>query len=79
MSAGPVPLRYVEESDGRRTGDRRAADRRAADRRAPRRWLDPLFAATLVNQVAPGETHYTQGYAQTPRGPRPGIVVNVRA
>jgi hypothetical protein len=74
MSARPIPLRYVEEA-----GSRRAGDRRAADRRAPRRWLDPLFAATLVNQVAPSETSYTQGYVQPPQGPRVGIVVNVRA
>jgi hypothetical protein len=73
MSAGPIPLRYVEE-----TGDRRDSDRRATDRRAPRRWLDPLFAATLVNQIAPKETQYTRGYTTAPRGPRPGIVVNVR-
>jgi hypothetical protein len=73
MSAGPIPLRYVEE-----TGDRRDSDRRAADRRAPRRWLDPLFAATLVNQIAPAETRYAHGYATAKRGPRPGIVVNVR-
>lgn len=74
MSAGPIPLRYVEE-----TGNRRDSDRRATDRRAPRRWLDPLFAATLVNQIAPAETQYAHGYATAPRGPRPGIVVNVRA
>jgi hypothetical protein len=74
MSAGPIPLRYVEE-----TGDRRAGDRRATDRRTPRRWLDPLFAATLVNQIAPAETRYARGYAATKRGPRSGIVVNTRA
>jgi hypothetical protein len=74
MSAGPIPLRYVEETDDRRDGDRRATDRRA-----PRRWLDPLFAATLVNQIAPKETQHARGYAAAPRGPRPGIVVNTRA
>ena len=74
MSARPIPLRYVEESGGRRCGDRRAADRRA-----PRRWLDPLFAATLVNQVAPAENEYKRGYASTPQAPRAGIVINLRA
>jgi hypothetical protein len=74
MSAHPIPLRYVEEA-----GERRAGDRRNASRREPRRWLDPLFAATLVNQIAPSETRYTQGYGQPPKGPRAGIVVNVRA
>jgi hypothetical protein len=74
MSARPIPLRYVEETDNRRDGDRRATDRRA-----PRRWLHPLFAATLVNQIAPAETQYARGYATAQRGPRPGIVVNTRA
>jgi hypothetical protein len=74
MSARPSPLRYVEEA-----GSRRSGDRRATDRRAPRRWLDPLFAATLVNQVAPAETHYARGYAAQPSAPRAGIVVNVSA
>ncbi|MGE0046149.1 MAG: hypothetical protein AB7J28_07125 [Hyphomonadaceae bacterium] len=27
--------------------------RRGADRRAPQRGLDPLFAATLINQIRP--------------------------
>jgi hypothetical protein len=74
MSAGPIPLRYVEEA-----GSRRGGDRRATDRRAPRRWLDPLFAATLVNQVAPAETQYARGYAAPKSKLRAGIVVNVRA
>lgn len=74
MSAGPIPLRYVEEPGGRRGGDRRASDRRA-----PRRWLDPLFAATLVNQVAPAETQYARGYPTPATKLRAGVVVNVRA
>lgn len=74
MSARAIPLRYVEES-----GERRAGDRRASDRRAAKRWLDPLFAATLVNQVGPKEGAYARGYETPVRGPRPGIVVNVRA
>jgi hypothetical protein len=73
MRGGSTPFRLVE------AGDRRDADRRSGDRRAPRRWLDPLFAATLVNQVAPAETHYARGYGEAPRGPRAGIVVNVSA
>ena len=35
------------------SGDRRSADRRGPDRRAPRRRIDPLFAATLLNQILP--------------------------
>lgn len=74
MSDAPIPLRDVEES-----GERRANDRRASDRRAPHRRLDPLFAATLLNQLAPAETIYTRGYAARLKAPRPGIVVNVSA
>lgn len=78
MSAGPIPLRYVEEDgDRRRSEDRRGGAR--GDRRAPRRRLDTLFAATLVNQIARAETPYVNGYGQAWRGPRPGIVVNVSA
>lgn len=33
--------------------ERRAADRRTGDRRAPRRRIDTLFAASLINQVKP--------------------------
>lgn len=73
MSDGPIPLRLVN-CDERRNGDRRANARRA-----PRRWLDPMFAATLVNQVAPAETPYARGYAAQPSKLRAGIVVNVRA
>jgi hypothetical protein len=41
--------------------------------------LDPMFAATLVNQVARPENTPAHGYARPWRGPRPGIVVNVSA
>lgn len=74
MSDAPIPLRDVEES-----GERRGQDRRASDRRTFKRNLDPLFAATLVNQLAPAETVYTRGYALRTKAPRPGIVVNVSA
>jgi hypothetical protein len=73
MSDGPIPLRLVN------CDERRDGDRRSIDRRAPRRWLDPLFAATLVNQIATPETHYTRGYQTKPGKLRSGIVVNVRA
>jgi hypothetical protein len=73
MRSLPNQVRYLEE------GDRRGADRRCTDRRAPRRWLDPLFAATLVNQVAKPETIYSKGYVETTPRLRSGIVVNVRA
>jgi hypothetical protein len=74
MSARPIPLRYVEEP-----GDTRRGDRRTTDRRAPRRWLDPLFAATLVNQIAPAETPCVHGYAAKAPALRAGIAFDVRA
>lgn len=73
MSDGPIPLRLVN------CDERREGDRRTNARRAPRRWLDPLFAATLVNQVAAPETQYARGYTPAERPLRPGVVVNVRA
>lgn len=75
-AARPAPeldADFVEVSDQRRT------DRRRSDRRAPRLALDPMFAATLVNQIARAESETASGYQQTWRGPRPGIIVNVRA
>jgi hypothetical protein len=36
-------------------GERRDSERRTAERRAPRRPLDPMFAATLINQIAASE------------------------
>lgn len=73
MSAGPIPLRYVEETDERR------GDRRAMDRRAPRRRCDPLFAATLVNQIAPAERVVSQGYMKAAPRVRAGIAFDFKA
>ena len=58
-------------------GEERRTDRRASDRRAPRLKLDPLFAATLVNQIAKPEDASVHGYGAA-RGPRAGIIMNVR-
>jgi hypothetical protein len=73
MSDGPIPLRLVN------VGDERHGDRRTNDRRAPKRWLDPMFAATLVNQIAPAETKYARNYPAPVGKLRAGVVVNVRA
>lgn len=67
------------DADFVEVGDQRRTDRRQADRRALRMKLDPMFAATLINQIARAEETPAQGYARPWRGPRPGIVVNVRA
>jgi len=77
MSA-PRPAPAID-ADFVEVGDQRRTDRRQSDRRAARLKLDPLFAATLVNQIARSEDTCTYGYARPWRGPRPGIVVNVRA
>lgn len=78
MSAAAATV-HALDADFEEVGDQRRTDRRHSDRRAPRMKLDPLFAATLVNQIARKETTGIDGYAQPWRGPRPGIIVNVRA
>ena len=61
-------------------GDERQGERREADRRAPRRRLDPLFAATLVNQDRAGRERISRrAIQQTAKQLRRGVVVNVRA
>lgn len=61
-------------------GDERSGkDRRASDRRAPKRPLDPLFAVTLLNQIAPPATDYTRGYEAKAPLVRRGFLVNARA
>lgn len=77
MSAGPIPLEF--EASFEEACERRGGDRRARDRRAPRRTFDPLFALTLVNQIAPAEAPGGRGYDAAPRQLRAGVVVNVRA
>lgn len=72
-------LRCVNDADFEEIGDQRRADRRRTDRRAPRQRLHPLFAATLVNQIARAETQHVRSYVQTRRGPGAGLVVNIRA
>lgn len=67
------------DADFVEVGDQRRTDRRSSDRRAPRMKLDPLFAATLVNQIAKREDSPAHGYGEPRRGPRPGIIVNVSA
>ena len=67
------------DADFEEVGDQRRTDRRRSDRRAPRMKLDPMFAATLVNQIARSEDTPAHGYPRPWRGPRPGIIVNVNA
>lgn len=65
-------------SSGSDDEDRRWTDRRGGDRRAPRRKLDLLFAASLVNQIAPSEENVTPRYQLAPIQVRRGLVVNFR-
>ncbi|MGE0596430.1 MAG: hypothetical protein AB7P07_08690 [Hyphomonadaceae bacterium] len=62
-----------------KTSAAQSDERRGADRRAPRRPIDPLFAATLVNQIAPAEEPCALLYPKARPLVRPGVVVNVRA
>ena len=55
---------------------RSGRDRRQGERRAPQRRFDPLFAATLVNQLVPAETDYVRGYGAGAAYVRCGLVVN---
>lgn len=71
MSTGGPTLLFAQPSGERRAGDRRADPRLALYRR-----FDPLFAATLVNQIAPAETMNAQTYPSA-RGPRAGIAFNL--
>jgi hypothetical protein len=68
MSTGEPILLLTEQRDNRRAGDRRA----------PQCAFDPLFAATLLNQIVPPETVYTQGYPPS-RGVRAGIAFDLKA
>jgi hypothetical protein len=68
-----LPFTPKRESDGERRGE----DRRAGDRRAPKRRIDPLFAATLLNQIVPEEASCPlEPYRARPPLPRPGVVTN---
>lgn len=61
------------------TIERRGANRRSGERRSPYRRLDTLFAATLVNQIAPAEKAIPAGaYSAASLRVRRGIVVDVR-
>jgi len=70
---------WQEPSASESVGEERSGhERRVKSRRAPRRPIDPLFAMTLVNQVAPEATDYTRGYPE-PKAPPCGMLVNKSA
>jgi|CXWL01.1.fsa_nt_gi hypothetical protein len=55
-------------------------ERTGADRRAsPVRRFDPLFAATLVNQIAAPEALQPRSYSRAPPRARSGFKVNLWA
>jgi hypothetical protein len=63
--AGPSGRDQREERSG--------WDRRANDRRAPRRSIDTLFAASLINQIAPAQDTLARCPYAAARTVRPGI------
>lgn len=59
--------------------ERRSDDRRSKHRRAPRLRLDPLFAATIVNQLKPAAPETVLNRYKDPKSaPRRGLFVNLR-
>ena len=65
---------------GHASGDtRRGGDRRGSDRRAPRRKIDTLFAASLINQIKPDAPTFAKDpYAAIPARIRTGIITDGR-
>ena len=57
-------------------GERRGGDRRAEDHRAPRRRIDPLFAATLLNHIEPASAEPVRAYAAPRTAVRAGIALD---
>jgi len=71
------PPRLAAEADERGREDRRAESRRGGERRAPKRKIDVLFCATLVNHIAPDRAA-ARGVYETARSIRPGIIADRR-
>ena len=68
-------LRHATSGNqGEGDDQRRGSDRRALDRRAPHRRIDPLFAATLLNQITPPAAPFIQGYRAPAANPRRGAL-----
>ncbi|MET0182084.1 MAG: hypothetical protein ABW199_04270 [Caulobacterales bacterium] len=55
------------EGSDQRVYERRAQDRRTGDRRAPKRPIDTLFAALLLNQLKPAAEPPHKPYADANR------------
>jgi hypothetical protein len=83
MKSGRRTTDWKAAAEAQPEGDRRADERRSQDRRAPRRAIDPLFAATLVNQIAPAAEIVPPGALSYFGVPSPaarlGRVLNLRA
>jgi hypothetical protein len=77
MSAANPSLVY--DADFEEVANQRAgADRRCSDRRSARTPFDTLFAATLVNQLAPPGPAHANAYLARPRR-LAGLAFDVRA
>lgn len=60
--------------------ERRGEDRRQGQRRDPRWRFDPLFLATIVNQITPPTAApFVRDYGPGRPTPKRGRVLNIRA
>jgi hypothetical protein len=74
------PKRAGDERGQDGGSDRRGDERRAVDRRAPKRRVDPLFVATLLNQIVPDAASYPLApYPAQAPAPRAGVVTDFSA
>lgn len=65
------------EAEFREVGEERSADRRGRERRARKQRFDSLFAATLINQVAPESCATTRSYPRPAASRRTGVKINL--
>lgn len=77
MDSGRITDGQDQRASGSVNDERSGSERRAKRRRAAQRSFDPLFAMTLVNQIAPEATDYTRGYPE--KTPPRGMLVNKSA
>lgn len=66
------------EAEFREVGEERRADRRGRERRARQQRFDCLFAATLINHVAPESRASARAYPSPPVPRRIGVAINLK-
>lgn len=65
------------EAEFQEVGNERRADRRGQERRARAHRFNALFAATLINQVAPESCAARRSYPLPAAARRIGVVINL--